>query len=65
MQNKEEMVLLLFRVIKECRIRSVQQQKHGEEEWCTEWTWNTKHKRQNHSKHKGCVQQDSETLKEG
>jgi hypothetical protein len=28
MQNKEEMGLLLFRVIKECRRRSVQQRKH-------------------------------------
>jgi hypothetical protein len=43
----------------------VQQRKHGEEEWCIEWTWNTEHGRQKHSKRKGCVQQDSETLKEG
>jgi hypothetical protein len=43
----------------------VQQLKYREEEWCIEWTWRTEHKRQKHRKRKACVQQDSETLKEG
>jgi hypothetical protein len=52
MQNKEEMRLLLLRVIQACRRRSVQQLKYREEEWCIEWTWRTEHKRQKHRKHK-------------
>jgi hypothetical protein len=34
MQNKEEMRLLLLRVIQVCRRRRVQQLKCREEEWC-------------------------------
>jgi hypothetical protein len=43
----------------------VKQLKYREEEWCIEWTWRTEHKRKKHRKCKACVQQDSETLKEG
>jgi hypothetical protein len=57
--------LLLLRGIQECRRRSVQQLKYREEEWCIECIWCTEQKRQKHRKRKACVQQDSETLKEG
>jgi hypothetical protein len=57
--------LLLLRGIQERRRRSLKELKYKEEEWSIEWTWHIEHKRQKHRNLKACVEQDSETLKEG
>jgi hypothetical protein len=54
-----------LRGIQECRRRSMQQLKYRKEEWCIEGRWRTEKKRKKNRKCKACVQQDSETLKEG